>query len=135
MKLPEQVEQLLEAPSICVLATTGPGNRPHAMPMWFLYEGGEIIFTCRRNAQKVKNIERTGTAVVVLDDRDPPYYAASLRGDASVGPPLEKDQWLRMATRYLDEERALAYASRKDWESVSIRVRPERVVEFPGIGD
>ena len=133
MKLDEKVIQLIEAPNICVLATTGPGEWPHAMPMWYLFEDGEFIFTCRKNAQKRRNVDRTGKANVVLDQRDPPYYAASLRGDARVGQSLGAQQWFQLAMRYLDEETARTYASRKSWESVTIRVRPTRVVEFHGI--
>ena len=59
--------------------------------------------------------------------------AVSLRGEASVGPPLSREQWLRLAMRYLDEKTARTYASRKSWESITIRVRPTKIVEFPGI--
>ena len=133
MELDDKVIRLIDAPNICVLATTGPGDWPHAMPMWYLFENGEFIFTCRKNAQKGKNVERTGKAIVVIDEREPPYYAAALRGDASIGEPLSSDQWLRLALRYLDEETAKTYASRKGWESITIRVRPTKLVEFNGI--
>lgn len=133
MELDKKVIELINAPNICVLATTGPGDSPHAMPMWYLFENGEFIFTCRRNAQKGKNVERSGKAMVVIDQREPPYYAAALRGDASVGAPLSADQWLRLAMRYLDEEVAKTYASRKQWESITIRVRPTKLIEFNGI--
>lgn len=133
MELDEKVLQLIEAPNICVLATTGPGQWPHAMPMWYLFEDGEFIFTCREKAQKRKNVERNGKAKVVLDQREPPYYAAALRGEARVAGPLSKDQWLRLAMRYLDEETARTYASRKSWESITIRVKPTKVIEFHGI--
>ena len=133
MELPDKVTQLILAPNICVLGTTGPGEWPHAMPMWYLYEEGEFIFTCKDNAQKRRNVERNGKATVVIDQREPPYYAVSLRGEASVGPPLSREQWLRLAMRYLDEKTARIYASRKSWESITIRVRPTKIIEFPGI--
>ena len=133
MEFPDKVTQLIEAPNICVLSTTGPGDWPHSMPMWYLYEDGEFIFTCKESAQKRKNVERNGKAMVVLDQREPPYYAASLKGQATVGPPLTTEQWLRLAMRYLDEKTARSYASKKDWESITIRVRPSKLVEFPGI--
>jgi hypothetical protein len=37
-----------------------------------LYENGEFIFSCRQNAQKRKNVERTGKAIVVIDERETP---------------------------------------------------------------
>jgi PPOX class probable F420-dependent enzyme len=133
MQLEQKILELIDAPNICVLGTTGPGVWPHAMPMWYLFEDGEFIFTCKEKAQKRKNVERHGKATVVIDQRDPPYYAAALRGEARVGPPLTTDQWLRLAMRYLDEETARTYASRKNWESITIRVRPTKLIEFNGI--
>jgi hypothetical protein len=33
MELDDKVIRLIDAPNICVLATTGPRDWPHAMPM------------------------------------------------------------------------------------------------------
>ena len=35
MQLDDKVLSLIQAPNICVLATSGPGSAPHAMPMWY----------------------------------------------------------------------------------------------------
>jgi len=67
MGRPSTPESLLESPQVCVLATVNPDGSPHAMPMWYLYEDGKIWFTTQAHAQKAKNIERTGQAVVTLD--------------------------------------------------------------------
>ena len=133
MELSVKVTQLIEGPNICVLSTTGPANWPHSMPMWYLYEDGEFIFTCAAGSQKCKNVERNGKAMVVVDQRELPYYAVSIRGEARIGPALDTGQWLRMAVRYIDESSAQTYASGRSWESVSIRVRPTKLIEFPGI--
>ena len=115
MELSDKVTQLIEAPNICVLSTTGPADWPHSMPMWYLYEQGEFIFTCKAHSQKCKNVERNGKAMVVVDQRELPYYAVSLKGEARIGPALSSAQWLRMAVRYVDERTAQNYASSKDW--------------------
>ena len=136
MNAPQEAIDFLSEPNICVLATTGPGDSPHAMPMWYLYDDGDILFACYRNSQKVKNVERTGKASVVVDRREPPYYAAMIKGSATVEPALSREKMLAMATRDLGEERAERYMARRDegdTDSVSIRVRPERFVEFHGM--
>lgn len=130
----ENPEQLLREPNICVLATTGPGDRPHAMPMWYLYEDGVIIFSTGRGSQKHKNVERTGKATVVVDRRSPPYYAVMVKGDAEVGSPLSQDEEFKLAARYLGEEGAREYlSSRGDGGGVTIRVKPRKCVEYHGI--
>ena len=127
-------EELLKEANICVLATTGPGNRPHAMPMWYLYEDGVIIFSTGRGSQKHRNVERNGEVTVVVDRRTPPYYAVMVQGTAEVGPPLSEELDFKMAARYLGEEGARAYLARREPSSgVSILVRPKRFVEYHGI--
>ncbi len=134
MNAPQQAVEFLAEPNICVLATTGPGNAAHAMPMWYLYDEGDILFASGRTSQKVRNVERSGKATVVIDRRDPPYYAVMVKGSATVEPALSRDKMFAMAARYLGEERAQRYmADRDDSDSVTIRVRPERFVEFHGM--
>jgi len=133
MKAPQQAIEFLTEPNICVLATTGPGDAPHAMPMWYLYDDGDILFASGRKSQKVRNVERTGKATVVIDRRDPPYYAVMIKGSATVEPALSREKMHAMAARYIGEQRAQRYmADRDDSDSVAIRVRPERFVEFHG---
>ncbi|MFQ5934182.1 MAG: PPOX class F420-dependent oxidoreductase [Dehalococcoidia bacterium] len=130
----ETPEELLKEANICVLATTGPGGQPHAMPMWYLYHDGVIIFSTGRGTQKHKNVERNGKATVVVDRRTPPYYAVMVKGDAEAGPPLSADLKFQLAARYLGEEGGKAYVSRGgDGDSVTIRVRPRKFVEFHGV--
>jgi len=64
MTLSAEVIAFVEEPLICVLATTGADGSPHAMPMWYLYKDGDILFAAGGKAQKVRNIERTGRATV-----------------------------------------------------------------------
>ena len=136
MNAPKQALEFLAERNICVLATTGPGDAPHAMPMWYLYDGGDILFACHRTSQKVRNVERNGRAAVVIDSRDPPYYAVMVKGSASIEPALSREKMHAMASRYIGEEEATRYTARRDEQpsdSVSIRVRPERFVEFHGM--
>lgn len=135
MNAPQQAVEFLEEANICILATSGPGDAAHAMPMWYLYHEGDILFACNRKSQKVRNVERTGRATVVIDRRDPPYYAVMVKGTAAIEPALSPDLMFAMASRYIGEERAQRYLANRDGsdsDSVSIRVHPESFVEFHG---
>ncbi len=86
-----------------------------------------------RTSQKVRNVERSGKATVVIDRRDPPYYAVMVKGSATIEPALSREQEFALASRYLGDARARRHlAATAGDDSVSIRVRPERFVEYHG---
>ena len=132
MKLSPKVDELLRQTQICVLATTGPGNAPHAIPMWYLYENGKIIITTSHTSQKCKNVERNGKAMVVFDIREPPYYAVMIKGDAEIGPGLTRDEEYAVALRYLGEEHIGAFMEAYDagGDDATIVITPTKVIEF-----
>ena len=134
MSLSQEVEEFLRQPNICVLATTGADGSPHAMPMWYVFKDGDILFAVGRKSQKVKNIERTGRATVVVDQREQPYYAVMLPGPATIAEGLSEEDAVALFSRYPngDELRRYVVADSKGGDSVAIRVRPERFVEFHG---
>ncbi len=133
MKIPADAHAFLSQTQICVLATTGPGNSPHAVPMWYRYQDGVITIIASRTSQKCRNVERTGKAMVVVDRRDPPYYAVMVKGDAEIGPGLSREEERELMLRYLGPERVDAYLAQYEErraQVASIIIRPTRVMEF-----
>ena len=45
MNISERAHEFLSPTQVCVLATTGPGNSPHAVPMWYRYRDGVITIS------------------------------------------------------------------------------------------
>lgn len=129
----EQAEVFLHEPQVAVLATVDRQGRPHAMPIWYLYEDGVVVMSAERGSQKQRNIERNPSATLVLDQRETPYYALMVRGTAAIGPPLAPEQHQRLAIRYLGEEAGRRYAERTiGHDTISIRLTPEDWFEFHG---
>ena len=127
-------EQFLNQVQVAILATIGPGNRPHAMPVWYLYEDGTCIILTGRGSQKHRNIERHPDVTLVVDRRELPYYAVMIQGMAEIDSAPSPELRLRLATRYLGAERGAAYTARqRDSDSVAIRVRPQKMVEYHGV--
>ena len=132
----KEIDDFIKEVHVCVLSTTGPGYRSHSMPMWYLYEDGVFIFSTGAGTQKHKNVERNGEATVVVDRREPPYYAIMAQGDADIGPTLSEEEEFRMAARYLGDEGARKYlAKRGPGNGVSIRVKPRKYVEYYGLSE
>ena len=129
----EDREEFLRQPNIAVLATVDGKGRAHAAPIWYLYEDGVFIMASGRGSQKHRNVERNPDVTLVVDDRTVPYYAVMIRGRAEIGPRLSDEERLRMATRYLGEELGRAYIARTGGEdSISIRLRPQKIIEYHG---
>ena len=135
MNISERAHEFLSRTQVCVLATTGLGNSPHAVPMWYRYRDGVITILGARDSQKCRNVERTGKAMVVVDRREPPYYAVMVKGDAELGPGLSREEEHELVLRYLGKDKVDAYLEQYEKRRAnvaSIIIRPTRVMEFCG---
>ena len=129
----QQREEFLKRSNVAVLATVGPGDRAHAAPIWYLYEHGVFIMATGSGSQKRRNVEAHSEVTLVIDRRSLPYYAVMVQGTAEIGPPLSDEARLRLAVRYLGDELGRAYvASVSAEDSVTIRLRPRKMIEFNG---
>ncbi len=129
----DERERLLNEANVAVLATVGPDGGAQAAPIWYLWEDGVFIMSSGRGSQKHRNVERNPNVTLVVDSRVVPYYAVMAQGTAEIGPRLSDDARIRMAVRYLGEEMGRAYiASVSGEDSVTIRLKPRKFIEFSG---
>ena len=134
MPMPFDTEKLFSEANIAILATVDSKNRPHGMPVWYIYQDGIFVMSASRTSQKVKNIERTGNATLVIDRRKTPYHAAMIRGRVEIGPTPDQNWRLRLATRYLGAKKGKAYVSNgSGGDSVTINLRPDDIIEYRGV--
>ena len=126
-------EARLQETNVAILSTVGPKDRPHAVPIWFLYEDGTLIMTAGARSQKVRNITRNAEVALTVDRRSLPYYAVMVQGTAEIGPPPTDALRRRIAVRYLGEELGVRYTSSGTSEgAVTILVRPRKIMEYKG---
>jgi len=52
------------------VSTTRPDGRPHAVPVWYVWDGASIYFITRRDMQKGKNLAHQPWIVVHAGDGD-----------------------------------------------------------------
>ena len=64
------VDVTLRATRSIWIASTRPDGRPHAMPVWFWWDGRDIYFITRRSTQKARNLAGEPWAVVHAGDGD-----------------------------------------------------------------
>jgi PPOX class probable F420-dependent enzyme len=64
------VEMTLAATRSIWIATTRPDGRPHAMPVWFTWDGRDVCFITQRSTQKARNLATQPWVVIHTGDGD-----------------------------------------------------------------
>jgi PPOX class probable F420-dependent enzyme len=127
----QKVDELLAQPNVAVLAVTAPGGAPHAVPTWYQYDKGEVVFHTARTAFKYRCLARDPRITLCVDTKVAPYKAVILKGRVTMEERVDSERTLRMAIAYLGEKLGRAYAKSLEGEKVVIvRFRPERVVSW-----
>jgi PPOX class probable F420-dependent enzyme len=70
-ELTDQLRSFLGGRRYAVLGTHDPDGGIHLTPIWFLFEDDRFYFASSSGSRKVKNVERSFSASVVVDSRDP----------------------------------------------------------------
>ena len=65
-----KIDHWLQAFRSIWLSTTRPDGKPHAVPVWYLWDGRNLYFISARNLQKSKNLRRQPWIVVHAGDGD-----------------------------------------------------------------
>lgn len=107
-----------------VVTVSGDG-RPHALPVWGVWDDGEarFAFSCGPRARKARNLAANPCAVVTIDDT---VECLSVEGRAvAVSDPDRQAWWIE---RYLAEYRPLSPDLSADFlrENLIFELEPER---------
>jgi PPOX class probable F420-dependent enzyme len=70
-ELTDELRAFLDDRRYAVLGTQDPDGATHLTPIWFLFEQDRFYFASSSGSRKVRNLERTATASVVVDTREP----------------------------------------------------------------
>ena len=113
------------------VATVMKDGQPHVMPVWFVLDGEQIVFTTGAETIKGRNLQRDPRIALVVEDDEPPFAFVHVRGRATIAADL--DELLRFATaigcRYMGEARAEEFGQRNAVPGeLVVRVTPERVI-------
>ncbi len=120
------------------LATVRSDGRPHVVPIWFMLDGDDIIFTTSETSVKGRNVKREGRACLCVDDETPPFAYVMIEGTAHSSTDL--DELLKWATRlggrYMGADRAEAFGRRNAVPGeMLVRVTPTRIVAEERVAD
>jgi PPOX class probable F420-dependent enzyme len=78
--IPENYLDLTQKKAFAQLATLMADGSPHVAPVWFEYDGSNILINSAKGRVKDKNIRRDPRVGIDILDPDNPYRHLSLRG-------------------------------------------------------
>ncbi|HML21453.1 MAG TPA: PPOX class F420-dependent oxidoreductase [Aggregatilinea sp.] len=129
----------MQTPRTGKIATVREDGRPHVVPVWFLLDGEEIVFTTWHTAVKRHNIEHNPHVALCVDDDHLPYDFVTVEGMARVLvlPPEDMRRWAtEIARRYVGDEKAEAFGKRNGVEGeLLVRLTPTHIIAQKGIAD
>lgn len=108
-----------------VLAVDEAGRGPHALPIWYLYDDGEVLIGIDGSSRKAALLRAAGRASLTVQTETAPYQYVSIEGPVVLEPATHDE--LALATRYLGTELGAWYVEhnpRTD-DSLTVRLRPE----------
>ena len=96
------------------LAVIRLNGAPHVVPIWFLLDGDDVIFTTGVDTIKGKAISRDNRVALCVDDDSPPFSFVTIEGVARIGRYLDEILvWAtRLGARYMGAERAEEFGRR-----------------------
>ena len=122
---------LSEGTRTAKVATTMADGGPHVMPVWFVLDGQQLVFTTGASTVKGRNLRRDPRVAIIVDDQAPPYSFVHVRGRVTLHEDV--DELLRFTTalgaRYMGADRAEEFGRRNAVPGeLLVRVTPERVI-------
>jgi PPOX class probable F420-dependent enzyme len=118
------------------LSTVRADGSPHVVPMWFLLDGGELVFTTEKETVKGRNLLRDARAALCVDDERPLYSFVVLRGrvETSEDPGMLLVWATSIAARYMGEGRAREFGKRNSVPGMLlVRMGIEHVTAYADI--
>lgn len=131
-----ELEEFLERPLFCFLATTARDGAPRVSPLWFLWEDDAIWIiadTEKTYPDRVDDNPETALAIVDFDRTTGTVQHVGMRGRATVEP-HDPDRAERLLSGYLGPDRAEwdyeFFGDPREWgeQMVFVRFVPETVV-------
>jgi PPOX class probable F420-dependent enzyme len=80
ISLPAELQQLLQQPIFCFIATIMPDGSPQLTQTWIDTDGQYVLINTVEGYQKVRNVQRDPRVMINVLDPAHPQRATSIRG-------------------------------------------------------
>ena len=117
------------------LKTVTPEGQPQSMPVWFVWDGSEILVYGDHRAKRNRNLEANPRVSFHLPDdgngQDIVTIEGTARVDPDLPPPGENASYMSKYKAWIDGSMGGPEAFGQTY-SMPIRISPTRGVTFPG---
>ena len=123
------IDQRLRDDVIVWLITVRPDGRPHAVAVWFLWDGESILIFSKPNQQKLANIRQNPNVLLAIDDTNYGDDPITIEGKATLLPDGQADTTLEAyVAKYGERIEEIKYTPEQMAEAYSqgIRIVPTR---------
>jgi len=79
--IPQNYRDLFDKKAFAHLATLMPDGRPQVTPVWFEYDGRNLVVNTKIGRQKDLNMQRDKHVSLSIQDPDNPYRYLEVRGE------------------------------------------------------
>ena len=124
-----EIDAFLAEPNIAVVATAGPSGKPHAMPIWYLWRDGKILFHTGDDSKKMRNLRANDRISIVVDTKVAPYKVVVVEGKARELPG-DRSLAREIAIHYLGPKQGERYASQSTEPGALVEVTPARFISW-----
>lgn len=112
------------------VALTRRDGQPFVVPVWFVLDGEDLVFTTGADSLKARALARDRRVALCVDLEEPPYDYVSFQGRATTTDDLTEVRRVAtlVAARYMGAERAEEFGARNAVPGeIAVRVHPDRV--------
>lgn len=120
------------------LAIVRADGAPQVVPVWFVMDGDDIIFTTGKTTVKGRAMQRDPRVCLCVDDETPPFSFATISGTVTLSE--EPGELVRWATaiggRYMGTDRAEEFGKRNGVPGeLLVRLTPTKIVFQRDVAD
>lgn len=113
------------------LSYASASGQPLVTPVWFVLDGGELVFNTGKDTAKGRALARDPRTAICVDLEQPPYAFVQIQGVAELSE--DPAELVRTATaigvRYMGPERGAEFGRRNAVPGeLVVRIRPHKVL-------
>ena len=120
------------------VATARKDGRPHVVPVWFVLDGEDVVFTTTAGSVKGQALLRDRYTCMCVDDQAPPFSFVMIEGPVELSSDLDdlRQVATRIGRRYMGDDRGEEFGARNATEGeLLVRLRPAHVLAEAALAD